>query len=113
MEIYFKTRKLEKAFAQATLEKRYGSQRARKIKIRLKELSAAQSLMDFWPPKSPPARCHSLSGDLEGMFAVDLDHPFRLIFEPADLPVPLLPAGGADWSKIFSIVLIAVEDYHG
>jgi hypothetical protein len=54
MDISFKSKKLEKSFNEgAQLEKIHGASRARKIRIRMKELRAAKNLMDFWPPKKP------------------------------------------------------------
>lgn len=52
MDISFKNKKLEKSFNEgAQLDKVHGASRAKKIRIRMKELRAAQSLMDFWPPR--------------------------------------------------------------
>ena len=62
MDISFKNKRLEKSFNEgARLDKIHGKIRAKKIRIRMQELRAAKSLMDFWPPKSPPGRCHELT----------------------------------------------------
>jgi len=37
--------------------------------------------------------------------SVDLDHPHRLIFLPDHDPVPLLPDGGLDWSRVTAIMI--------
>ena len=115
MDISFKNRRLEKSFNEgAQLEKIHGTKRAKKIRIRLAELRAAVSLMDFWPPKSGPGRCHELTqGKRRGQLSVDLDHPYRLIFVPNHDSVPVLPDGGLDWSKITAIKILGVEDTHG
>jgi len=77
------------------------------------EFRAAQSLKDFWPPKSGPSRCHELTGGRRaGQLSVDLDHPCRLIFEPDHDPIPLLADGGLDWSKVTAIRILGVEDTH-
>jgi proteic killer suppression protein len=44
---------------------------------------------------------------------MDLDHPYRLIFEAANDPIPRKEDGGLDWMKISAIVIIGVEDTHG
>ena len=36
-----------------------------------------------------PGRFHPLTGDRAGQFALDLDHPNRLILEPNHNPIPL------------------------
>jgi hypothetical protein len=41
-----------------------------------------------------------------------LDHPYRLIFYVADSPVPLKADGGADLSKVTTILIQGVEDTH-
>jgi len=114
LDISFKNRKLAKTFNEgAKLEKTHGTKRARKIRIRLAEFRAAESLMDFWPPKSGSSRCHELTGGKrKGQFSVDLDHPYRLIFVPDHDPVPVLPHGGLDWSHITAIRILGVEDTH-
>ena len=115
MEITFKTKKLEKVFNQSRqLEALHGAKRGRKIRIRLQEFRAAETLMDFWPPKSPPGRCHELTeGKRNGQLSVDLDHPYRLIFVPDHDPVPQKSDGGLDWAQVTTIKIICVEDTHG
>lgn len=114
MEISFKNKKIEKSFnEEKKMLKIYGAERARKIRIRLTELRAAESLMDFWPPKSPPGRCHELTeGNRRGQLSMDLDHPYRLIFIPDHNPAPILDDGGLDWSKVTSILILGIEDTH-
>ncbi|WP_293648425.1 type II toxin-antitoxin system RelE/ParE family toxin [Thiolapillus sp.] len=115
MEITFKTKKLEKAFNEGRqLDALHGARRARKIRVRLQEFRVAETLMDFWPPKSPPGRCHELTeGKRNGQLSVDLDHPYRLIFVPDHDPVPRRSDGGLDWAQVTAIKIICVEDTHG
>jgi proteic killer suppression protein len=61
----------------------------------------------------PQARCHELAGDRKGQLAVDLKHPYRLVFRPANNPVPLKPDGGLDWAKVTAVTILEVVDYHG
>lgn len=75
------------------------------------ELKAADTLADI--SALPPARCHQLSGDRAGQFAVDVQHPFRLIFEPADDPVPRKEDGGIDLTRVRAIRILEVTDNHG
>jgi len=114
MNIRFKHRRLLKEFNEgALLERVHGASRAKKIRIRMKEFRAASTLMDFWPPKSSPGRCHELTqGRRAGQLSVDLDHPYRLIFVPDHNPVPLRDDGGLDWSKVTAIMILGIEDTH-
>ena len=114
MDISFKNKKLEKEFNEgAQLNKVHGNKRAQKIRMRMAALRAAESLMDFWPPKSGPSRCHELTqGKRKGQLSVDLDHPYRLIFTPAHDPVPVREDGGLDWSCVTAIKIQGVEGTH-
>ncbi|MGC9312452.1 MAG: type II toxin-antitoxin system RelE/ParE family toxin [Sediminispirochaetaceae bacterium] len=110
MNIVFASSKLEKIFnTEKSLQREYGQQ-ARKIMRRMMVLRTASTLASV--PILPPDRCHQLSGDYKGCFAVDLIHPFRLVFEPADKPVPKKSDGGINLEQIFSIRILSVEDYH-
>lgn len=112
MIIIFKTSKLQKECNNKNLMvKKYGTKRASLLKRRLSQLAAADVLEDL--RNLPQARCHELKGQLKGYLSVDLDHPYRFIFEPANNPIPKKPDGGLDWTKINKIRIISVEDTHG
>ena len=89
----------------------WGRENARKVRQRMAELSAADTLAVV--VKLPAARLHALKGGRKGQYAVDAKHPFRLIFEPAHDPIPKRDDGGVDLEKITRIRVLAVEDYHG
>ena len=109
MDIVFRTRKLERVFnSKRELVKEYGNERDRKIQVRMAVLRAATSLADV--PTAPPDRCHELKGERTGDFAVDLVHPFRLVFRPQGIQ---LKKGEAIRTEIVSVIMITgVEDYH-
>jgi toxin HigB-1 len=112
MIIIFKTNKLRKTCNTFKLsEREFGTDQARKLRQRLDELFAAETLEDI--NHLPPPRCHELKHNLKGKFSVDLRHPYRLIFEPAEEPVPLKEDGGIDKSKVRTIRILIVEDTHG
>lgn len=114
MDLRFDDKKLQKSLSDgAKLVATYGPMRAKKLRIRIAELRAAGSLKDFWPPKSPPSRCHELThGKRAGQLSVDLDHPYRLIFVPDHDPVPRLPDHGLDWGNVTAIKILGIEDTH-
>lgn len=60
-----------------------------------------------------PGRCHQLTADRQGQFAVHLWGQFRLIFTPNHDPIPLLDGGGPDLEEITRISIKEVVDYHG
>ncbi len=112
MDILFQDRKLEKACNnQSLLIRKYGPVCAKLLRRRLDEFRAADNLEVL--RSLPQVRCHELKGNREGTLAVDLDHPYRLIFEPTNNPIPRKSDGGLDWTKVTAIRVLTVEDYHG
>lgn len=59
-----------------------------------------------------PHRCHQLSGDRDEEFAIDIVHPFRLVFEVAHDPIPRDEFGGVDKERVTAIRFLEVTDYH-
>lgn len=111
MEIYFRTKKLQKACNSVkAMNAEWGDKMAKKLQQRLSELKAAETLHDV--SRLPPARCHELSGDLAGHLSVDLVHPYRLLFIPDHDPVPTKDDGGLDWSAVTAVCITAIEDTH-
>jgi len=111
MDIYFRTKKLQKVCSVSSeAQKHLGPKGARKLRQRMMELKAAVSLYDI--SRLPPARCHELTGNRKGQLTVDLNHPYRLVFIPADNPVPRTSDGGLDWPEVTEIEIIEIVDTH-
>ena len=110
MLIVFPSEKLQKLFnSSRDLARKYGPENARKLRSRLDDLEVARSLEEM---RDLPGRTHELHGGRAGTFAIDLSKGWRLIFEPGENPPPRKPDGGLDWSRIDSIRILNVEDYH-
>ena len=111
MDIAFRTRKLEKTFNSAVaLQRAYGARMAKVIMIRLAVLRAARNLALV--PTSRPERAHRLRGDRHDQYAVDLVHPYRLVFELDHAPLPRAEDGGVNAEQVTTIVIVEVSDYH-
>jgi proteic killer suppression protein len=115
MNIEIPDRRLKKALEEEKeCRKCFGTEMAKKIRLRLVALYAAESLADFWPPSSGPERCHELIGDLAGTFSIDLKQPYRLLFEPIE---PAAADRAIDererWRTIKAIRVKGIEDTHG
>ena len=110
MDIYFKTRKLKKQCSEEReMIKLFGKLLAKKLGMRLMELKAAETLHDM--SFLPPARCHELENRM-GVFSVDLEYPYRLLFEPVQDEIPKDEDGGIDRNKITGIIVLSIEDTH-
>jgi len=111
MDIVFKSAKLRKlANERKHRDRRLGIEMSGKLGQRLDQLYAAPTLDDM--PKIGRGRCHELTGNRAGTLSLDLVHPYRLIFEPADEPVPRKPDGGLDWERVTRIRILEVADTH-
>lgn len=110
MEICFTNAKLSKLCnSDVKLRGKHGPRMTALVQQRLFDLEAAETLEEM---RSLPGRCHSLTENLDGLFAVDLVHPDRLVFKPDHNPLPELESGGLDWSKITKIEIVGIGDYH-
>ncbi len=111
MDVVFKTSKLAKIFNSGkALQKEYGPRMARVIMIRMAVLRNARSLSQV--PTTPPERRHLLTGEHRDHYAVDLVHPRRLIFRPAEEPAPRRQDGGIDTDEVTAVQVVGVVDYH-
>jgi len=111
MDILFRDDALRKrCTVQKERRRAWGAERASQIGRRLDDLQAAPSLEMM---RSLPGRCEELTGDRAGQLSLRVGANYRLLFEPADYPVPRREDGGLDWSKVTAIRILGVEDYHG
>ena len=80
MDITYKNNKIRKVCTDAkTAERIYRREMADKIHQRIDEINAADTvemMIQFHI-----GRCHPLTQNRKGQYAVDLVHPYRLVFE--------------------------------
>ena len=114
MDILFKRQK-DRIISndESKLKQKYkgNPRRSKLIRARLDELVDAGNLaaMRFLPQ----AYCHELKGNRTGQLAVKLDQGYRMVFEPANSPVPKKKDGGLDWNRVTAIRILELsEDYH-
>ena len=80
MDITYKNNKLEKVCTDAKVaERSYGKEMAEKIQMRIDEITAADTIEMMI--QFHIGRCHSLTSNRKGQYAMDLVHPYRLVFE--------------------------------
>lgn len=98
MEITYRSRKIERICTNAeAAERAYGRDMADKIHQRIDELSAADTIEMMI--QYHIGRCHLLSQDRKGQYALDLVHPYRLVFSKSG-------------DKIQIANVIEIVDYH-
>jgi plasmid maintenance system killer protein len=111
LDILFATERLGKECNDSrAIQRLYGKQGAQLLRRRLDDLRAASHLGIM---RNLSGHCHELKGNRSGQLALDLHGGYRLIFEPANVPVPAKPDGGLEWERVTIIRILGVEDYHG
>ncbi|MEW8974265.1 MAG: type II toxin-antitoxin system RelE/ParE family toxin [Tissierellaceae bacterium] len=108
MKVEYRTKKLKKQCEDPKIANiDYGSNIGNKLTQRIGELIAATSLLDI--KYIPAARLHRLKGTRADEYAVDLAHPYRLVFTS-------ILQDGKDINELESINIVRIEevtDYHG
>lgn len=110
MVLAYKSRTLEKSLTEAKKMAAAFGERAKKVNQRIKELKAAPTLSVM--STIPAANCHPLAGNRENQFAVDISANWRMIFEPNHDPLPRNDDGSLDTTKVTSIKILEIADYH-
>ena len=88
-------------------QKVLGSDGVHKLKQRLADILAAESVTDLIA-----GHPHPLKGNLYGSFAVSLDRGNRLVFKPNHEEVPYNQDKAIDWSKVTKIKITYIGNYH-
>jgi plasmid maintenance system killer protein len=110
IEVEFRDRKLGACCAdERAAQKRWGASH-RKVLIRVALLRSADTLADL---ANAPGRLHPLEGNRKGQFALEVSKTHRLLFEPANAPLPELSDGALDRSRVTKVRVLEVVDYHG
>ncbi len=98
MEITYKNRKIKKVCTIISYaEKEYGRRMAEKIHQRVDEIRAAETVELLI--RYQIGRCHILSENRKGQYAMDLVHPYRLVFEK-------------DGQELRIVKILEIVDYH-
>jgi len=82
---------------------------AKVLRKRLDQMRYVESLEDL---RLQVGGWHELVGDRKGELACSLTKLKRLVFMPANDPIPTKPDGGLDWSKTTAVMNIEIVDYH-
>lgn len=108
MEIVFQNQHLRDLCEKKKLaERKLGYICAKKLRLRLNEIRAASTVKDL-----AFGRPHPLQGKRLGEMALDLTGGYRLVFAPAETPIPTNADGSVDWSRVTIIEIEYIGDYH-
>ncbi len=108
MELRFKNKGVrEICEKRAVAVKKLGDVGARKLRTRLADIEAAEKVTDL-----QAGHPHPLKGDRLGQFALDLSGGWRLVFAPANEPIPRNPDASIDWSHVTIVSVEYIGDYH-
>lgn len=91
------------------MKKRHGVAASRKLRRRLSDLRAAQSLEEM---RDLPGKCHELRDDREGQLAVTVSGGKRLIFKPDPPQRKGKGVAKLNWTDVSGITIIEIVDYH-
>jgi len=109
LKIEFSDKKLRQLCEkQVVAVKKLGDICARKLQARLTDLEAATCVTDI-----VAGRPHELQGERAGQIALDLAGGYRLVFAPANDPIPLRDDLSIAWSCVTIISIEYIGDYHG
>lgn len=98
MQIEYKNNKIKEICTNVSkAEKKHGKEMAEKIYLRIKQISAALSVEMMIQYRI--GRCHQLKGNRKEQYAMDLVHPYRLVFEK-------------EGDEIQIACIIEIVDYH-
>ena|SRR5690625_1775087 len=110
MKIKYKTRKLEKSLtSDKGLAKDYGKL-AKKIKQRRQQLESAEHLGVI--AKLPALRLHPHKGQNKGMWSIDIQNNWRILFLIGNEPIPTLEDGGVNIEQVTIIEITSITDPH-
>ena len=98
LEISYRTNKLKKICTEYNhAQREYGVNMASLIHQRIAEIASADSIEQM--VQFSIGRCHPLHGNRDGQFALDLQHPYRLIVTK-------------DKNRIICAKIEEITDYH-
>ncbi len=110
MKICYKRSKTKKQLSKASNIKKTFGVHAKKVVSRLDDIEASPNLAILM--QIPAANCHRLVGKRSHQWALNVSNNFRMVFELAHDPIPMLKDNSIDVQAIVSITIVEIIDYH-
>ena len=92
---------------QRHMTKQLGDNCSRKLRTRLADLRAAANVAEL-----TSGHPHPLKGNRAAQFALDLHGGKRLVFEPANNPIPTRDDDSIAWDLVTKVRIVFIGDYH-
>lgn len=92
---------------QRLMTKQLGDNCSRKLRTRLADLRAAANVAEL-----TSGRPHPLKADRANQFALNLQGGKRLVFEPANNPIPTRDDDSIAWDLVTKVRIVFIGDYH-
>mgnify|MGYP001103821485 CR=1 FL=1 len=109
MDILYATEALQRlCLTERIAKKKLGASCAKKLRARIEDLASAR-----WVSELIAGRPHPLTGVQAGKFSVRLQGGCRLVFEPANEPIPTKENDGSiAWGQVDRVRIVYIGDYH-
>lgn len=98
IKVKYRNSQLQKVCEDAeAATKKYGLAMAEKIQMRIDQISSAESVEML--VRYGIGRCHVLTGNRKNQYAMDLTHPYRLVFKKLN-------------EQTIAVEILEIVDYH-
>ena len=110
MDVSYANSRIRKICTDAKVaQKELGRDGAQTLQERLEQMFDAENLETL---RFAAGTWHELKGDRKGQLACNIMKLTRLVFTPANDPLPIKPDGGLDWTQVTAVENIEIVDYH-
>ena len=110
MDITFASSRIRKICTDDRIaQKELGKEGALVLRDRLDQMQDVDNLEQL---RYAAGDWHELKGDRKGQLACSLRGLKRLVFIPANDPIPTKPDGGLDWIQVTAVMNVEIVDYH-
>lgn len=110
MNVEYRNNKLKRQLSNASEIKKAFGVNAKRVASRMDDIIASPNLKVLC--QIPAANCHSLSGDRNGEWALDISGNYRLIFKITHDPVPETEDSSINTILVTDICIREIVDYH-
>jgi len=111
LNIAYRTTKLKKlATTEKELVREFGANVAKAIKLRIATMEATPNLNGI--PSDMPTKRHLLKGDRKGQWSIAARDGICICVVPDHDPMPLNEDGSVDLTRVVSVKVVDIGDYH-